>query len=129
MTGNEAASLNLADWCQPILVDYLRELYTEILGSDHKSLRILSLSHGRMWRILILGDAEKLAVARKEIIGIARLAGLNTSAVELIDQAVLAELMDVIVSRFLRSPDLTRAYGRIVVAAAMRLARLGLQAA
>ncbi len=119
------ARRDLADWSQPVIVDYLQELYARLLGPSHQSLRVLGISHGRTWRILILGDLEKLAPARREIVGISRLAGLKTQHVEQIDQAMLAELMDIIVARFHRSPAQASLYGRILLSAASRLAAAG----
>jgi hypothetical protein len=116
---------DLADWCQPVIVDYLYELYASRLGAGHTSLRVLALSHGRLWRFLIMGDEDRLVVARREVVGIARLAGLKTSAVDEVDQEMLSELMDVIVSRFLRTPAMARGYSQIVIGAASRIAVFG----
>ena len=120
---------DLADWCQPVIIDYLHELYVTRIGAGHTSLRVLTLSHGRLWRFLILGDETRLLAARREIIGIARLAGLKTPAIDEIDQMMLAELMDVIVTRFLRTPAMARSYTHIVLGAASRLALIGVAAA
>ena len=96
------------------------------LGAGHQSLRVLALSHGRLWRFLILQDAERLPLSRKEIIGIARLAGLKASTVDAIDQAMLSELMDVVVARFMRTPALARNYSQILLGASARLATFGM---
>jgi hypothetical protein len=116
----------LADWSQPIIVDYLHELYARELGGGHQSLRVLALSHGRLWRFLIQQDDERLPLARKEIVGIARLAGLKTSVVDSIDQAMLSELMDVVVARFMRTPALARGYSQILLGASAQLAKFGM---
>ncbi len=116
--------LELAEWGHPVVVDFLRELYAGRLGSTHPSLRALSLSHARFWRFLIVDDAERLAGARREVMSIARLAGLRQGALDEIDQEMLAELMDVVVARFLRTPAMARAYSQIVLGAAARLAAL-----
>jgi hypothetical protein len=123
------ARRELADWSQPIVVDFLYDLYASRLGAGHHSLRVLSLSQGRMWRFVLLGENEKMAAARKEVVGLARLAGLKKIVVDEVDQAVLLELMDVIVCRFLRTPALARSYSRIVLSAATSLATAGLVAA
>ena len=120
------ARRDLADWSQPIVVDYMHELYSRELGAGNQSLRVLALSHGRLWRFLILQDAERLPLARKEIVGIARLAGLKSSVVDTIDQAMLSELMDVVVARFMRTPALARNYGQILLGASARLATFGM---
>jgi len=121
--------LDLAEWCHPVVVDYLRELYAERLGSGHASLRALSLSHARFWRFLIVDDAERLAGSRREVASLARLAGLRPAALDDVDQAMLAELMDVVVARFLRTPSMARAYSQIVLGAAARLALVNAPAA
>jgi hypothetical protein len=120
---------DLANWCQPIIVDFLHDQYASHLGETHTSLRVLALSHARLWRFLILGDEDRLVTARREIIGIARLAGIKTAAVNEVDQSVLLELMDVIVARFLRTPALARSYSRVVLVAATRLASFATAAA
>jgi hypothetical protein len=120
---------DLADWCQPVMVDYLYELYGSRLGAGHTSLRVLALSHGRLWRFLILGDETRLVAARREVIGIARLAGLKSVVVDEVDQAMLSELMDVIMARFLRTPGMARSYSQIVLGAASRVATFGAAAA
>ncbi len=113
---------DLADWSQPVIVDYLHELYVNRIGEGHTSLRVLTLSHGRLWRFVILGDETRLLAARREIVGIARLAGLKASALDEIDQLMLTELMDVIVTRFLRTPAMARSYSQVVLGAASRVA-------
>lgn len=119
----------MADWIQPVIVDYLHELYRDRLGAGHASLRVLALSHGRLWRFLILDDEARLSGARKEVLGIARLSGLKSSSVDEIDQSMLTEIMDVIVTRFMRTPALARAYSHIALSAAGRLAVFGMAAA
>ncbi len=124
-----AGRQHLADWSHPIVVDRLRDLYAAKLGEQHNALRVLALSHGRYWRFLILADEDKLPGARKDVVGIARLAGLRANVVDDIDRALLDELMDVIVARFLRTPDVARANSKIILAAASRIAAFALAAA
>jgi len=114
----------LADWSHPVIVDFMYELYAARIGAGHQSLRALALSHARLWRFLILADHDRLPSARRETLSIARLAGLRPNMLDEVDQAMLAELMDVVVSRFLRSPAMARTYSQIVLGVASRLAAL-----
>ena len=122
--GEAESRRELADWSHPVVVDFLHDIHAARLGADHASVRLLAMVHGRMWRFLLLDDAEKTATARRETIAIARLAGLRPAEIDKIDRATLAELMDVIVARFMRSPRLASSYGQIVLDAASSLATM-----
>ncbi len=118
------ARRDLAEWSQPIIVDFLRDIYSGRLGHDHLSLRVLCLSHGRAWRLMLQGDLEKLASARREVTGIARMAGLKTGDIVDIDAAMLDELLDVVVTRFQRAPGRATIYGKVLLGIAGRLSNV-----
>lgn len=124
-----SARRELAEWSQPVVVDFLRDLYGRRVGHDHPNLRALCVSHGRAWRYMLQGDVERLAAARRDTTGVARLAGLKTADIVEIDAAMLDELMDVIVSRFQRAPAQAAVYGRILLGIAGRLSALAATAA
>ena len=126
MRSNEAdeARRGLAEWSQPIVFDCLYDLYAARLGDRRTALRALALAHCRVWRFLLLDDAGKLGDARRDLLGVMRLAGLRAAALAEIDQAVLSELTDVVMARFQRQPDQARAYTRVALAVAARLATL-----
>ena len=112
-----------AEWSAPIIADFLYEAYAERIGSQHRTLRTLVTSHCRFWRSLLSGDDLKLAIHRRELASLARLAGLPVSMIDAIDVGVLDELMSVTISRFLRSPAVARDYSQFMLRTAAHLSR------
>lgn len=125
MDGDSSADARreLASWSQPVIYDLLHGLYAQRLGAEHPSLRVLSLSNGRLWRLVLLGDVDKLDAARREVLNIGRLAHIDPAIFDDINQNVLEELLDVVVARYLRTPSQACAFGHILLDAAAILAR------
>ncbi len=122
----ENARRDLLQWSPPIIADTLSDAYLGCLGADHLSLRVFGSMHARLWRVMLQGERDKLNEVRRELTGHARLAGVAKARLDAIDQIVLNELLDVVTARFLRSPDLARAYSRLLLTASANLAEMRL---
>ena len=116
--------LDFAEWSEPIIADYLHEAYAARIGRDTKSLRLLVTCHCRFWRSLLTVSDTMLQSHRRALILLARLTGIPTAMVDAIDVAVLDELMNVTLARFLRSPGTARDYGHYMLRVASHLSRV-----
>ena len=112
-----------AEWSEPIIADYLHDAYAERIGAQNRTLRTLVTSQSRFWRSLLTGNDAKLAVYRRELASLARLAGIPVTMIDAIDVGMLDELMNVCISRFLRSPSAAREYSHFMLRTAAHLSR------
>ena len=123
-----AARRDLAEWSEPLIADRVSEIYTACFGGDQQRVRPMTLQHCRLWRNLLLQEGNRAQNARRELVRLGRLAGLESQTLDRIDEAVLDELADVVVARFHRSPATTRDYSRSLIRAATSLAEARLVA-
>jgi hypothetical protein len=112
-----------AEWSEPIIADYLYEAYAERMGAQTGTVRTLVTSHCRFWRALLTGNEAKFATYRRELASLARLAGMPVTLIDAIDVGMLDELMNVCISRFLRSPSAARDYSHFMLRTAAHLSR------
>lgn len=115
-----AARADLASWCRPIIGDFIAELYGRARQVENSELRMLSSAHERLWHALLLGDAA--AVTHRSFLESRERE--NAKFLDAVDNAVINELLEVIMGRFARSPSIARAYCHVVVVAAIELGAL-----
>lgn len=123
-----AARRDLAEWSEPLIADRVSEIYAAYFDGDPQRVRPMTLQHCRLWRNLLLQEGTRVQNARRELLRLGRLAGLEAQTLDLIDEAVLDELADVVVARFHRSPATTRDYNKSLIRAASSLAEARLVA-
>ncbi len=110
-------------WAQPLVMDQITHYYFDRLRGRYELARELSVIHYRMWRHLLNGDGDAATQARLAHEGALLASGLDLRMAEEADRQVLDELMDVVVTRFQRTPSLARGYGQTLLDTAARLAR------
>jgi hypothetical protein len=123
-----AARRDLAEWSAPLIADRVSEFYMVCFDGDWQRVRPMTLQHCRLWRNLLLQEGNGAQNARRELVRLGRLAGLESQTLDRIDEVVLDELADVVVARFHRSPATTREYSRSLIRAASSLAEARLAA-
>jgi hypothetical protein len=104
----EEALAGLQEWSEPVIFDCLRECYRLRLGEP----RAGSLAHrqARQWRALIGGDMARFDEFRRDLIASLDAFGLDVGCALEADVRVLAELYEIAMARFDRSPRSAQAY-------------------
>jgi hypothetical protein len=124
--------LDLADWSAPVIADRIGEHYARWLGdaSDQARDRVVRVArcHCRMWRCLLQAQDREARVCRRALLQLGSENGLSVEQIDSIDKAVIAELMNIIISRFSRSRGEVHAYGMTLVSAATCLTEVRLTA-
>lgn len=123
------SSRDLLEWGAPLIIDRINEYYFARLRSHPDVARPLAQYHYRMWKFLLDGHPDEAATLRRELVNLARLAGCEDSELDDADRMVLVELMQVVMARFNRSPDVACDYSLTLVDAASGLAHARLVAA
>lgn len=118
---SDLARKDMLLWSQPIITDLAQEAYAGLLGARHHSLRVLAAMHARWWRVILGDETEKVAATRVDLTNLARLCGLGREAVDTLDDAILNDLVDVVTSRFSRSPQNVRLYVGLLLRASASL--------
>jgi hypothetical protein len=116
-----AVRRDLAEWSEPLIADCVSAFYTACFGGDQRRARPMTLQHCRLWRNLLLQDGLHAHNARRELVRLCQLTGLDVRILDRIDELVLDELIDVIAARFHRSPATARDYSRSLISAASSL--------
>jgi hypothetical protein len=113
----------LLEWSQPLIIDQINQAYFGRFQQVPGIARELAIEHYRIWRHVLRGELQAAAQLRRHLIGNALSAGIQVAVLDEIDRAVLDELMDVVVSRFRRTPHIARSYGMTLLDTATNLAR------
>ena len=104
----EEALAGLLEWSEPVVFDCLRERYGSRLAEPRA--KSLALRHARQWRALIAGDAARFDELRGELFAALAAFGLDVGCALEADVCVLAELYEIAMARFDRSPRSAQAY-------------------
>jgi hypothetical protein len=116
------ARRDLAEWSEPLIADRVGEIYAICFSGDQQRIRPMTRQHCRLWRNLLLQDSSRVQNARRELVRLGKLAGVESHTLDRIDEAVFDELAEVVVARFHRSPMTTRDYSKSLIRAASSLA-------
>ncbi|NDA47618.1 MAG: hypothetical protein EBY21_10170 [Alphaproteobacteria bacterium] len=120
---------DVANWAEPLIADQIYNLYASLLKTKDLQGNHVVIQHRLFWRYLLSGQ-EKLALhARRELQNKARVQTIPLRALDEMDRLILDELMNVMVTRFHRSPLNVRNYGRTFIAIASQLTETRLAAA
>jgi hypothetical protein len=110
----------LLDWSEPIIFDRLRDAYFERLR-DFGAALSLARAHSRVWRALIEGDMGRFSAQRTALTNSLYEHGLSLDCLAEADAQTMTELVEVVVSRFRRSPRLAQGYHLALIQLASRL--------
>ena len=99
----------LQQWSEPVIFDRLLAAYRTLLSDDAVA-RSLTRLHARVWRALIGGDMAGFAVVRDTLIDALGRCGLTLDHLAEIDNEIMIELLEVVLSRYQRSQRTAKAY-------------------
>jgi hypothetical protein len=112
--------LGLLEWAEPVIFDRLRDAYQQRLGAGAEANRLTRL-HCRVWRALIAGDEANYERLRTELIAAIARNGVDVACLSHGDAQTMAELLDIVVTRFQRSERVASSYRQALLELAERL--------
>ena len=127
MTNASEGFSGLRQWSEPLIYDRLSAAYCRLLASDAHAHRLARL-HARVWRDLIAGDTREFEAPRAALVAALRDANLRLDHLAEVDAEIMAELLDVVDSRYSRSQRTAAAY-RVALAELSRRLRPAVRAA
>ena len=110
----------LQQWSEPVIFDRLSAAYRDLL-SDEVLARSLTRLHARVWRALIGGDMTAFEAMRETLVRALEHCGLSLDNLANVDGDIMAELLEVVVSRYNRSQRTATAYHLALIKLAGRL--------
>lgn len=106
----------LLAWAEPVIADRVSDSYRRM--ARDADLDGLAVQHRRLWRNMLLDQRAMLPVSRKELQRLSETAGLPAGALEAVDQDVMEELLDIVLSRCQASRAVAKTFSRILLDAA-----------
>jgi len=110
----------LQQWSEPVIFDRLFAAYRTLL-SDDAVVPSLTRLHARVWRALIGGDMTGFEVLRDTLIGALGHRSLTLDHLAEVDNEIMIELLEVVLSRYQRSQRTAKAYHLALMELAGRL--------
>jgi hypothetical protein len=110
----------LQQWAEPVIFDRLFAAYRTLLSDDAVA-HALTRLHARVWRALISGDMTGFAALRDTLIGALRHCSLTLDHLAEVDNEIMMELLEVVLSRYQRSQRTAKAYHLALMELAGRL--------
>jgi hypothetical protein len=115
----DEALAGLLEWSEPVVFDCLRECYQFRLEEPQAG--SLARRHARQWRALIAGDMALFDALRRDLVAELAAVELEVGCALEADVCVLAELYEIAMARFDRSPRSAQAYRDALTALAAKL--------
>jgi hypothetical protein len=116
----DEALAGLLEWSDPVVFDCLRECYRLRLGEPQAG--SLAHRHARQWRALIAGETAAFDELRRDLVAALAAIELDVGCALEADACVLAELYEIVMARFGRSPRKAQAYRNALTVFAAKLA-------
>jgi hypothetical protein len=113
------ALASLLEWSEPVVFDCLSECYRFRLEEPQAA--SLARRHARQWRALIAGDTALFDQLRRDLVAELAAVELEVGCALEADVCVLAELYEIAMARFDRSPRSAQAYRDALTALAAQL--------
>ena len=102
-------------WAEPIIIDRAIGIYARLV--DDAGTVAMARRHCRLWRNILFDQPCAVAPARAEMGRTADSLGLAASAVDGADDAILDELVDVVMSRYRSSRNAIKTFSLVLMAA------------
>jgi hypothetical protein len=99
----------LLEWAGPVIYDRLRIAY-EVHIPERLTAINLAKSHARVWRALLSGDMAMFEAQRADLLLQLVQQGLTLDHLSEADAETMAELLEIVIARFRRSPRISRGY-------------------
>lgn len=119
---SDSRKSDLAEWTSPVVIDVISGAYGRHLTQRPEFARPLSQAHFKIWRHLLSGRIEEAMESRERLNEIALEAGIDDEAVLEADREVLLEVLQCVLTRFQRSPNVACDYTMTLMDAASSLA-------
>ena len=116
----DEALASLLEWSEPVVFDCLCECYRSRL--EEPRARSLAHRHVRQWRAAIAGDTARFDELRRDLVAALKAFEIDVGCVLEADACALAELYEIAVARFGRSPRSKQVYRDALKALAGKLA-------
>ena len=116
---DEALS-SLLEWSEPVVFDCLHECYGFRL--EEAQARSLAYRHVRQWRALLAGDTARFENLRRDLFAALAAFELDAACAVEADACALAELYEIAMARFDRSPRSAQAHRDALKVLAAKLA-------
>ena len=116
----EGALAGLLEWSEPVVFDCLHESYRSRLAEPMAG--SLAHRHVRQWRAVVAGDMARFDELHRDLTVALAAFGLDVGCALEADVYVLAELYEIAMARFDRSPRSAQAYRDALTALAAKLA-------
>ena len=110
----------LLEWSGPVIFDRLCLAYANRIR-NHENARRLAKQHCRVWRALLEGNAAGFESERAKLVKDLARAGLNLDHLADADNQTMAELVEIVIARFRRSPRTSQGYHLALLQLAMQL--------
>jgi hypothetical protein len=120
---SSGASKDLAEWTAPVVIDVISGAYGARLAERPQDARAISLAHFRIWRHLLAGECDLAMAQREGLRALAQDVGLEADVLLEADREVLLEVIQCVLTRFQRSPQIACGYTLALVDAASSLAQ------
>jgi hypothetical protein len=116
----DEALASLLEWSEPVVFDCLRECYGFRL--EESRAKSLAHRHVRQWRALIAGDMARFEDLRRDLFAALAAFKLDVGCAIEADARALAEVYEIAMARFDRSPRSAQAYRNALTVLAAKLA-------
>lgn len=102
-------------WAEPIIIDRAVEAYARIV--DEAGTVAMARKHCRLWRVVLSDEASVVAPAMDDIRRAALGLGLSEALVDDVNDLILEELVDIVMSRYRASRNSAKTFSMVLMSA------------
>ncbi len=106
-------------WAEPIIIDRAVEAYARIV--DEAGTVAMARKHCRLWRVVLFDQASIVGPAMDDIRQAALGLGLSETLVDDVNDLILEELVDIVMSRYRASRNSAKTFSMVLMSATARL--------
>lgn len=107
-------------WAEPVIADCASDWYGRVVA-DGFSASLLVRKHCRLWRSVILDQPAARLGANDDLRRCAGALGLDAGAVDGLNDAIVEELVDIVLCRFRASRSATKTFSMVLMSATSSL--------
>lgn len=109
-------------WAEPIIIDRAVDVYARIL--DEAGTVAMARRHCRLWRVVLDDQVGTTAAAMEEVRRAADSLGLSDSVIDGVNDVILEELVDIVMSRYRASRNNAKTFSIVLMSATSCLGTL-----
>jgi hypothetical protein len=106
-------------WAEPIIIDRAVEVYARII--DETGTIAMARRHCRLWRVVLGDQPGTTAAAMDEARRAADSLGLPGSVIDGVNDVILEELVDIVMSRYRASRNSAKTFSMVLMSATSSL--------